>query len=76
MLSMNNTAKRYYNETEAAHMLHISVRELHEILDGHVFTAENPRPKAIELTYSDLLLLSIWAKPQRGHNVVEMPRRN
>jgi len=76
MLSVNNTAKRYYNEGEAARMLCISVRELHEILDDYVFTAENPRPKAIELTYSDLLLLSIWANPQRGHNVVEMPRRN
>jgi hypothetical protein len=75
MFSVTNTAKRYYNETEAARMLHISVRQLHEILDAHVFTPENPRPKSIQLTYSDLLLLSIWAKPKRNHNVVEMPLR-
>jgi len=76
MLSLNNTAKQYYNEPEAARMLRITVRELHEILDHHVFTAQNPRPRSIELTYSDLLLLSVWAEPRRRNNVVEMPHRN
>jgi hypothetical protein len=75
MLSLNNTAKKYYNESEAARELRISLDSLHEILDEHVFTNENPRPGEIELTYSDLLLLSVWAKPEPNHNVVEMPRR-
>jgi len=75
MLSLNNTAKKFYNEFEAARQLRISIGALHNILDEHVFTEENPRPEEIELTYSDLLLLSIWAKPEPNHNIVEMPRR-
>lgn len=75
MLSLNNTARKYYNEAEAARELRISRESLHEILDEHVFTDENPRPDEIELTYSDLLLLSVWAKPEPNRNVVEMPRR-
>ena len=50
MMSLNNTAKKYYNEGEAAHVLRISVDTLHKILDAHVFTDENPRPEEIELT--------------------------
>jgi hypothetical protein len=75
MLSLNNTAKKYYNEAEAARELRISLDTLHEILDKHVFTGENPRPDEIELTYSDLLLLSVWAKPEPNHNILQMPRR-
>lgn len=76
MQTQKNPVKRYYTELEAAHTLSITMEALYEILDEHVFTPENPRPDAIELTYPELLLLSVWAKPERGHNVVEMPLRN
>jgi len=75
MLSAMKTMKQFYSETEAAESLCISLEALYEILDSHVFTPESPRPDELELTYPDLLLLSVWAQPQRGYNVVEMPHR-
>lgn len=76
MLTLKKPMKPYYSEAEAAHTLCISVVALHEILDQHVFTAENPRPAQLEFTHSELLLLSVWAQPVRGSNVVTMPSRN
>ena len=72
---MSLPKQRYYNEPEAAGLLCISLNDLHEILDRHVFSKENPRPQKIEFTYSELLLLSVWAKPTRACNIVEMPSR-
>ena len=74
-MSLQKPIKHYYNEAEAANLLSISLTALHEILDKHVFSAENPRPEGIEFTYSELLLLSVWAKPERGGNILEMPSR-
>ena len=75
-MSLQKPVKQYYNEFEAAKLLSISVAALHEILDKHVFSPENPRPDGLEFTYSELLLLSVWAKPERGGNVLEMPPRS
>jgi hypothetical protein len=74
-MSLQKSLKQYYDETEAAQLLCISLEALHEILDNHVFNPEHPRPNAMEFTYSELLLLSVWAKPERGGNVLEMPPR-
>ena len=74
-MSLQKPIKQFYNEYEAANVLCISLSALHEILDRHVFSAENPRPAELELTYSELLLLSVWAKPERGDNVLQMPPR-
>ena len=75
-MSLQKPVKQYYSESEAAELLCVSLEALHEILDKHVFTAENPRPEEMELTYSELLLLSVWAKPERGCNILEMPPRS
>jgi hypothetical protein len=74
-MSLQKPMKQYYSESEAAHLLCISLEALHEILDKHVFTADNPRPNELEFTHSELLLLSVWAKPERDGNVLEMPCR-
>ena len=74
-MTLQKPIKQYYNEIEAANLLSISLVALHEILDSHVFSRETPRPAEMEFTYSELLLLSIWAKPERGSNVVEMQPR-
>jgi hypothetical protein len=68
--------KPYYTEAEAAHTLCISLEALHGILDEHVFTADNPRPVHLEFTHAELVLLTVWAKPERGSNVLAMPSRN
>jgi len=76
MLTLKKPMKPYYSEAEAAHTLCITLDALYEILDTHVFTAEHPRPVHLEFTHAELLLLSVWAKPVRGSNVVAMPSRN
>lgn len=76
MLTLKKPMKPYYSEAEAAHSLCISLAALHEILDKHVFTAEHPRPAILEFTHAELLLLSVWAKPERGRNVLAMPSKN
>jgi hypothetical protein len=76
MLSLKKPVKQYYSEHEAAHTLCITLEALHEILDKHLFTPEHPRPDELEFTHAELLLLSVWAKPERGHNVVAMQRRD
>ena len=72
-MSLQKPLKQYYNESEAANLLCITPSALYQILDFHVFSPENPRPDHLEFTYSELLLLSVWAQPDRGHNVLEMP---
>ena len=75
MLSLKKPLKQYYSEAEAAHTLCITLDALREILDEHVFTPEHPRPGQLEFTHADLLLLSVWAEPERGGNVVAMPSK-
>jgi hypothetical protein len=76
MLNLKKPMKQYYSEADAAHTLCISIEALHEILDQHVFNPEHPRPAVLEFTHAELLLLSVWAKPERGRNVVSMPDRS
>jgi hypothetical protein len=76
MLTLKKPMKQYYNETEAAHSLCISLEALHELLDTHVFNPEHPRPAVLDFSHAELLLLSVWAEPERGCNVVAMPCRN
>jgi hypothetical protein len=76
MLNLKKPMKQYYSESEAAHTLCISLEALHEILDKHVFNLEHSRPAVLEFTHAELLLLSVWAEPERGRNVVAMPCRN
>jgi hypothetical protein len=75
MMSLPKPSKQYYNESEAARLLCITVEALYHILDEHVFTPEHPRPEVLEFTHSELLLLTVWAKPERGCNVVQMQVR-
>jgi len=76
MLTLKKPIKQYYSESEAAHTLCISVEAIHEVLDKHVFNHEHPRPEVLEFTHAELLLISVWAEPVRGANVVAMPSRN
>ena len=53
-----------------------ALTQAHPDLRKHLFTPEHPRPEELEFTHAELLLLSVWAKPERGHNVVAMLRRD
>ena len=75
MLNLKKPTKQYYSETEAAHTLCISLEALHEIIETHIFNDEHPRPEVLEFTHAELLLLSVWAEPERGRNVLAMPSR-
>jgi hypothetical protein len=76
MLNLKKPTKQYYNEIEAAHALCISQEALHEVLDKHIFNREHPRPGVLEFTHAELLLISVWAEPERGRNVLAMPARD
>ena len=76
MLTLKKPTKQYYSEVEAAHTLGISVEALYELLDKHIFNLEHSRPAVLEFTHAELLLLSVWAKPARGRNVVNISPRN
>jgi hypothetical protein len=75
MLNLKKPMKQYYSEAEAAHTLGISIEALHELLDEHIFNLDHPRPEVLEFTHAELLLLSVWAKPVRGRNVVAISPR-
>ncbi len=76
MLNLRKSTKQYYSETEAAHALSISLESLHETLDAHIFSRDYPRPEVLEFTHAELLLISVWAEPERGRNVLAMPTRD
>ncbi len=65
----------YYSEPEAAGYLHISIAELHSLLDEHIFNDGSPRPENLTFVESDLVLLGFWSKSQEGPKVIRMPRR-
>jgi hypothetical protein len=67
--------KDTYSEQEAAESLGISINRLHLLLDENVFNDGLPRPKNIELTPSDLLLLQFWNRARPMEKVVAMPKR-
>ena len=67
--------KDVYSELEAAESLGISLGRLHLLLDENVFNDGGSRPKNIELTASDLLLLQFWNRARPREKVVSMPKR-
>lgn len=75
MLTMKKPMNHYYNETEAAHSLCITLPALHQLLDKHVFNLDHPRPAVLDFSRAELLLLSVWAEPERG-KVLAMPSKN
>ncbi|PSH04605.1 MAG: hypothetical protein CXZ00_07275 [Acidobacteria bacterium] len=75
-MNARKTMKQFYTETEVAHALCISLEALHELLDKHVFDLDNPRPDVLEFTHAELLLLSVWAEPERACNVITMPGKD
>lgn len=77
MAKLKRSTTELYSEAEAAAVLGISVRRLHELLDQYIFTNGNARPHAVQFTSSDLLLLSYWnndGKRPTTHEVITMPK--
>jgi hypothetical protein len=70
-----HTEKESFSEQEAARILGISIARLHLLLDRNVFNDGTSRPKNIELTPSDVLLLQFWNRTLPRQKVVSMPRR-
>lgn len=68
--------KEYYSEQEAADALEISVARLHLLLDENVFNDGGVRPRNIEITAADLLLLRFWNRCLPSQKVVAMPKRH
>lgn len=73
--SLFSNDKESYSEQEAAAALGISVARLHLLLDENVFNDGGSRPRNIELTPSDLLLLQFWNRTLPSQKVVAMPKR-
>ncbi len=67
--------KEFYTEQEAADILGISVSRLQLLLDENVFNDGGARPRNIELTASDILLLRFWNKALPRQKIVSMPKR-
>jgi len=78
MSNVNRSSQELYSESEAAAELGISIARLHELLDHYIFTAGNIRPRSIEFTASDLLLLGYWNNLSQppASKVIPMPRRD
>jgi hypothetical protein len=66
-------AKEYYNETEAAQSLGISLARLHQLLDEHLFNDGSGRPEAVIFRASDLTILSFWHQSTPNPKIVRMP---
>ncbi len=70
--------KESYTEAEAAAALGISLGRLYDLLDKYIFNGGNKRPKSLEFSRSDLLLLSYWnsdTERSTRHQVIPMPKR-
>ncbi|HEY3927856.1 MAG TPA: hypothetical protein VGL89_05755 [Candidatus Koribacter sp.] len=67
--------KEFYTEQEAADLLGISVARLYMLLDQNVFNDGGSRPRNIELTSSDIVLLQFWNRAIPRQKVVAMPKR-
>lgn len=74
MSTLKRLPKNWFTEAEAAAALGITLNRLYQLLDRHIFTEGSERPKNIEFTSSDLLLLGYWnnQEPPRTH-VLQMP---
>jgi hypothetical protein len=67
--------KEFYTEAEAAHYLNLSLSELHQLLDEHIFNDGNHRPEELTFCEADLVLLGFWNKTKENPKVIRMPRR-
>ncbi len=67
--------KEFYTEQEAADVLGISVSRLQLLLDENVFNDGGTRPRDIELTASDILLLRFWNRALPPQKIMHMPKR-
>lgn len=67
--------KEFYTEQEAADALGISLARLYMLLDQNVFNDGGSRPRNIELTASDVVLLDFWNRAIPLQKVVTMPKR-
>ncbi len=67
--------KEFYTEQEAAEALGISLARLYLLLDQNVFNDGGSRPRDIELTAADLVLLEFWNRTLPTQKVVAMPKR-
>jgi hypothetical protein len=66
MHNLKQPVKQFYSESDAASSLGISLNTLHSILDKHVFNDGVPRPMAMELALSDVLLVAYWMEQERA----------
>jgi hypothetical protein len=70
-----NPVKEFYTESEAADHLGLSLTELHDLLDEHIFNDGNHRPEELTFCEADLVLLGFWNKTRENPKVLRMPRR-
>lgn len=70
-----HTEKESFTEQDAARILGISLARLHLLLDRNVFNDGTSRPKNIDLTPSDVLLLQFWNRTLPRQKIVSMPKR-
>jgi hypothetical protein len=72
-------SNRLYSEQEAADLLGVSLFQLRNVLDRHVFNDIYPRPERVQLLYSDVLLLEYWIDQNKATagpaNVLAMQKR-
>lgn len=67
--------KEFYTEAEAANYLNLSLFELYQLLDEHIFNDGNSRPDELTFCEADLVLLGFWNKTKENPKVIRMPRR-
>lgn len=71
-------SNRLYSEQEAADLLGVSMFQLRNVLDRHIFNDLYPRPERVQFLYSDILLLDYWIEQQTSApntNLVAMQKR-
>jgi hypothetical protein len=75
-MQITNRPLELHTENEVADMLGISLEQLHQLLDEHIFNDGSFRPTDLTFTNSELVLLSFWQRSEPNAKVVRMPRRN
>jgi hypothetical protein len=60
MSNLKRLPKDSCTEAEAAAVSEVTIARLHQVLDEHIFTEGAERPRSIEFSSTDLLLLSYW----------------
>jgi len=67
--------QEFFTEQQAADRLGISLDRLHFLLDENIFNDGTKRPKDLELTRSEIVLLEFWERSTGNPKIVRMPRR-